>query len=220
DMSTELYSATYYDKSTGTDSFTMGLKAGTYYVKVANWTGAVGKTYTLRVDRALARASISTKAAATYTGKSLKPSIKVKAGGVTLKKNRDYTLSYKNNKKVGVATVTIKGKGQYAGATRTCTFKIVPKGTAVKSVKAGKKSFTVKWKKQSKQTAGYQIRYSTSKSMKGAKTLTVSGAKKTTAKIKKLKAKKTYYVQVRTYKQVGGKNYCSEWSQKQKVKTQ
>ncbi len=138
---------------------------------------------------------------------------------MTLKKNRDYTLSYKNNKKVGVATVTIKGKGQYAGATRTCTFKIVPKGTAVKSVKAGKKSFTVKWKKQSKQTSGYQIRYSASKSMKGAKTLTVSGAKKTTAKIKKLKAKKTYYVQVRTYKQVGGKNYCSEWSQKQKVKT-
>ena len=46
--------------------------------------------------------------------------------------NRDYTVSYKNNKKAAYAdaakppTITIKGKGNYAG-TQTITFNIVPK---------------------------------------------------------------------------------------------
>ena len=37
--------------------------------------------------------------------------------------------------------------------------------------------------------------------------------------IKKLKAKKKYYVQVRTYKTVSGKKYYSKWSKKKTVKT-
>ena len=55
--------------------------------------------------------------------------------------------------------------------------------------------------------------------MKSAKTVTVKGAKKTTKTIKKLKNKKTYYVQVRTYKSVDGKRYYSKWSKAKKVKT-
>ena len=56
-------------------------------------------------------------------------------------------------------------------------------------------------------------------SMKGAKTVTVKGYKKTTRKISKLKAKKKYYVQVRTYKIVKSKKYYSSWSKKKAVKT-
>ena len=42
---------------------------------------------------------------------------------------------------------------------------------------------------------------------------------KLTTTIKKLKAKKTYYVQVRTYKTVAGQKYYSDWSKAVSKKT-
>lgn len=55
-----------------------------------------------------------------YTGKAVKPAIKI-AG---LKKNKTFSVSYKKNKKIGTATVTIKGKGKVKGKL-VLTFKIV-----------------------------------------------------------------------------------------------
>ncbi len=50
-----------------------------------------------------------------YTGKAIKPEPAVYDGDTLLKKNTDYTLSYKNNTKAGYATITVKGKGNYSG---------------------------------------------------------------------------------------------------------
>lgn len=60
----------------------------------------------------------------TYTGKAVKPTVKVYDGG-TLLTNKHYSVSYKNNTKVGTASVVIKGKGNYTG-NYTLTFKIAP----------------------------------------------------------------------------------------------
>jgi len=156
----------------------------------------------------------------TYNGKAKKQSVTVKLAGKTLKLNKDYKISYKNNKKVGKASFTITGINKYKKfGKKTCYYNINPKSTSVAKLKKGNNKFTVKWKKQSTQTTGYQIKYSTSSKMKSAKTVTVKGAKKTTKTIKKLKNKKTYYVQVRTYKSVDGKRYYSKWSKAKKVKT-
>lgn len=160
----------------------------------------------------------------TYNGKTVKPKLKIKLAGTTLKFNKDYKVTYKNCKSVGTATVTIKGIGKYKSkGTKKITFEINPKGTSVKSVTAAKKAFTVKWKKPSatyrKQMTGYQIRYSTSSSMSNAKTVTVKKTTTTSRKITNLKAKKKYYVQVRTYTKVKGKTYYSKWSSKKSVKT-
>lgn len=51
------------------------------------------------------------------------------------------------------------------------------------------------------------------------KNKTVKGCKYTSKKIIKLKAKKLYYVQVRTYKTVNGKKYYSSWSSRKSVKS-
>lgn len=59
----------------------------------------------------------------TYDGHSKKPKVTVKYSGKMLKKNRDYTVSYRNNKKRGTAKVIVRGKGKYKG-TVTKTFKI------------------------------------------------------------------------------------------------
>ena len=79
----------------------------------------------------------------TYTGKARKPAVKIYDGDYKLVKGTDYTLSYKNNKEIGTASVTIKGKGKYTGS-KTIKFDIVPKKPTIKvSEKNGK--ITIKW---------------------------------------------------------------------------
>ena len=67
-----------------------------------------------------------------YTGKVIKPSPVIKLGSITLRKNKDYTITYKNNKKKGKATLIVKGKGLYTG-TITKSFKIVRKKSLKKA---------------------------------------------------------------------------------------
>ena len=229
-----MYAAYTNGTATSTDAAgftTAELNPGTYFVFVSTSDyRALGTPYLFAVEYAktsLSKASVTpAKSAYTYTGKDIKPGATVRVGGKTLKSGTDYTVSYKSNKAVGTATVTVTGKGAYTGS-KSATFKINPKGTAVKGkVKAGKKSFTVKWAKLSKanlkQATGYQVRYSLKKNMKGAKVKAVkatsSAGKKCTLKVSKLKGGKKYYVQVRTYKKVGGKTYYSGWSKAKTVK--
>lgn len=156
----------------------------------------------------------------TYNGKKRKPSVTVKdAAGNTLKQGTDYTVKYsKGRKNVGTYTVTVTFKGNYSG-TKKLTFKILPNGTSISKLTAGKKQFTANWKKQSKQTNGYEIQYSTSSKMKNAKIVTVTKNSTTSKTVKNLKASKTYYVRIRTYKTVNGKKLYSSWSSTNKVKT-
>ena len=159
-----------------------------------------------------------------YDGKVKKPAVVAKNNKGEKITSKDYTVKYAAGcKNVGTYTVKVTFKGDYKG-TFTKTFNINPKGTSLSKVKAARKSFSATWKKQSKQTSGYQLQYSTNKKFaKSVKTSTVS--KNTTVKktVKKLKAKKTYYVRVRTYKtvKVGKKSVkiYSSWSAAKKVKT-
>ena len=180
---------------------------------------SIHASFELEEAISISKAKVSKMKNCTYTGKSITRNPSVLLNGVRLKKGTDYTVKFTNNKNVGTAKATFAGKGKYAGKI-SATFKINPKGTSIKKIKRGKKKMTVKWKRQAKQTTGYQIRYSLKKNFKsGVKTVTVKGPKTTKKVIKKLKAKKTYYVQVRTYKTVSGKKYYSAWSKVKYVKT-
>lgn len=154
----------------------------------------------------------------TYNGKVKTPGVKVSVNGTVLTKD-NYSVSYgKGRKNVGKYTVKVTLKNDYAGS-KTVSFKINPPKSAVKKLKKGKKSFTVYVKKQSKQTSGYQVQYSTSKKFKSPKTKSLTFYKKTGLKVKKLKKHKKYYVRVRTYKKVGKAKYYSSWSSAKSVKT-
>ena len=131
---------------------------------------------------------------------------------------KNYTVAYKNNKNVGKASVVITFKNSYTG-TKTVYFTINPKPTTMSKVTGAKKSVKVNIKKQTSQVTGYQIQYSTSKKFSSSKMQTISSYKTTSYTIKSLKAKKTYYVRVRTYKKVGSKTYYSDWSDYKSVKT-
>ena len=69
---------------------------------------------------------------------------------------------------------------------------------------------TVKWSVNSK-VGGYQIQYSVKSNFAKAKTVKVTGAKKSNVTIAKW-AKKKYYVRVRSFKKVGKTTYYSAWS--------
>ena len=92
-----------------------------------------------------------------------------------------------------------------------------PAKTKVQKISTGKKSITAQWKKVAGVSA-YQVQIATNKKFsKNKKTFKVS-KKSTKVKIKKLKAKKVYYVRVRSYKKVNGKKVYSKWSTVRKVK--
>lgn len=149
-----------------------------------------------------------------YNGKKKKPGIIVKMGSMVLMENADYTKSYTNNTKVGTASVNITGIGKYTGEI-TKTFTIVPKGTSiVGKVTAKSKGFTVKWKKQNQYTTGYQVQYSTSRRFTKKSTVAKGVRRPSTTKltVKHLKARKKYYVRIRSYGTVNGKKYYSGWS--------
>lgn len=164
-------------------------------------------------------ATVSGIKAKVYTGKALTQAPTVKLGGRTLKNGTDYKLTYSKNTKVGTATVTINGINAYKGSISR-TFKINPKATSLTSVKPASKGFTAKWAKKTTQTTGYQLQYSTSSTFKsGNKTVTIAKNSTVSKKITKLKAKKKYYVRVRTYMTVNGTKYYSAWSAKKAVTT-
>ena len=94
-----------------------------------------------------------------------------------------------------------------------------PKSASIKKVKGAKKAILVTWKMVSG-VNGYEIQVATDKKFKkNKKTVTIKKQKTTKTTVKKLKAKKKYYVRVRTYKIVNGKKVYSSWSKVKSVKT-
>ena len=103
--------------------------AGTATVTVTgkgNYAGTLTKTFTIAAADIKA-AKISAVADQAYTGAAITPEVTVIYGNqnaVKLIAGTDYTVSYGNNVFVGTATITVTGKGNYAG-TLTQTFTIV-----------------------------------------------------------------------------------------------
>ena len=94
-----------------------------------------------------------------------------------------------------------------------------PNKTSIKKSKAKKGSVELTWSK-TKGVKGYEIQLATDKKFKkNKKTVTIKKQKTTKTTVKKLKAKKKYYVRVRTYKIVNGKKVYSSWSKVKSVKT-
>lgn len=120
------YTVSFYD-ATGKTVAASALKSAGTYKAVFTGKGTYKDTLvaTFKIKPASAsKFAVAEIAKQKYTGKAVKPSPTVKFGGKKLKRNTDYTVSYKNNKKKGAATVVIKGKGNFTG-TKTVKFKIV-----------------------------------------------------------------------------------------------
>ncbi len=109
---------------------------------------------------------------------------------------------------------TCKKSGSITYICQTCKKVIkkttIPalKKTSINKINSGKKSLTINFKKQSKNTSGYQISYSVKKTFADDKKKTVANFNSSSATISELKSNKKYYIRIRTYKtvKVNGKN--------------
>ena len=109
---------------------------------------------------------------------------------------------------------TYKKNGSITYICQTCKKVIkkttIPalKKTSINKINSGKKSLTINFNKQSKNTSGYQISYSVKKTFADDKKKTVANFKSSSATISELKSNKKYYIRIRTYKtvKVNGKN--------------
>jgi len=162
------------------------------------------------------------KDAYVYDGKAKNPSVIVTSMNGEEISPDNYTVKKLTSRKyVGKHGYKITFKNEYEGE-KTVYFKINPKATYLtKKPTAYRKAFKASWKKVSTQVTGYEIKYSTSKNFtkSTSNTTKVKSYKTTSKKVTGLKAKKTYYVKVRTYKTVNGVNYYSAWSKYKTVKT-
>lgn len=152
---------------------------------------------------------------------TLKPKAK---GKITYKTGNKKVATVNSKGKVTVKgtgkatiTVTAKATSTYSKSVKKITVYGVPKKPEMKKLTAGKKKFTVQWKKD-KKADGYQVQYSTDKKFKkNVKSVNVS-KKSTKATVKKLKKGKTYWVRMHSYKKINGKKYYSGWGKVKSVK--
>lgn len=164
-------------------------------------------TYTKKLRLKLSKTSYI------YNGKNAKPKVTVYNGRKKVS-SKYYKVTYKNNKKVGYATVIVKGKGKFAKYAGKAAFTIKLKTLKKPSVKKGAKgTLNVSWKRDGQATK-YVVQYSQSKKFKGksTKTVTITNNKIGKTVLKGLTGKKNYYVRVRSCKAVNGREIWSSWS--------
>lgn len=164
-------------------------------------------TYTKKLRLKLSKTSYI------YNGKNAKPKVTVYNGRKKVS-SKYCKVTYKNNKKVGYATVIVKGKGKFAKYAGKAAFTIKLKTLKKPSVKKGAKgTLNVSWKRD-RQATKYVVQYSQSNKFKGksTKTVTITNNKIGKTVLKGLTGKKNYYVRVRSCKAVNGRKIWSSWS--------
>lgn len=216
---------------------TLGLSAGTYFVKVYGYNSACGRQYGVTVNysvgkpgkfRVSSRGSNSLKlawnkpAGATgyqlqrKSGNSYKALATVKGTSYTHKSltaGAGYTYRVRAYRTVG-------GKNYYSGwAYMTAYTKpATPNLTGLSATKSGHK-IKATWKKVGGSASGYQIYWAKDKNFKKVVSKTnVSGQKKTSYTGKNFTKGKRYYVKVRAYKTVNGNKIYGAWSKVRNVK--
>ena len=199
--------------------------------KGSNYTGTMSKTFTINKANNKIKGTASYSKKASSKAQTFKLSVKATGGKITYASDND-KIKVDSTGKVtiaknysGSAAITIKaGNSNYKTVTKKVTITVKPAATNLKSVKnttaknASKGKLTVTWNKLSYVT-GYEIQYSTSLSFKsGNKIVNVKGASNISKAITGLAKNKTYYVRIRTYKNIEGKKVYSGWSTKKSVK--
>lgn len=148
------------------------------------------------------------KSSFVYNGQSITPVVYVAYNHNYLIQNTDFTATYSNNNAPGVATVKIKGTGNYSGSISK-TYIILPEKIASVSIKKDSAtSAVISWSAASK-VSGYEIlKFDSAKN--AYVHLTHVSNSQTSYKVSSLKNSTAYYYQVRAYKTVNDKNYYGE----------
>ena len=106
--------------------------AGTASVKITgkgNYSGSFVKNFAIKGRNAACLGVQLEKNKYAFSGKEIRPAVRVTDGSKVLTAGTDYEVTYENNKSAGAARVVIKGKGNYVGVT-AASFSITGNSTA------------------------------------------------------------------------------------------
>ena len=206
-------------------TYTDNINAGTAVIEIkgtGDYTGTVIKNF--RIMKAQTVLKVSNKSV-TVDGQEIKiADYIVTDGTVRYRSSNPRIIKISGDKFVaqcpGKATITIsveKSKNYNSVPDKKITIMVYPpnvKNIILQSDEKGR--LTISWA-SIKSIDGYQIKYSQSPDMKNAKVVSVKKNRQTLA-LNKLMSKKYYYVSARTYKNVEGKNYYSDWGRIKKIR--
>jgi len=180
---------------------------------IGNYKGTVKSTYVIS-KRTLASVTCRYEKVRVYRGKPITVGLQLENQSKVMKKNRDYTVTYKNHTEIGKASIILEGKGNYTGK-RTLKFSIIPKKPSIKRVKKKGKKLRLTLSK-GKDVTGYHIYISSSRSFKKSKTqqYTTTGNGFGIEKMEK----GTWYMRIEAYTVRKDGTYTSPYSSVKKVK--
>jgi len=203
-----------------TVSYSNNINSGIAYANVTgrgDYSGTVGYAFAVQprvIDglNTILKGKDGSIYKAVYTGEGIRPKttfrLPITVKGVQQRlspqEGKDYTVSYSNNRKIGVATITYRFYGNYNGIV-TKDFQIVPAKVTGLSAKKKGKGVQLTWKKV-KGASGYEISASSKKNGKYKRIARIG--KKCKYKVKKAKSKK--YFKVRAFGKQGGIRYYGD----------
>lgn len=193
-------------------TYSNNINAGTALVTVkgkGNYEGEMTLDFIIYPADIKYDVTIPSVSRVTYSGKAVTPKVSPHIDGYSIVLNKDYTVSYSNNVKIGQASITIKGIGGNVTGTKVINFQIVPAANKLTSYGVSKKtSLRLKWTKSSGIT-GYKIYvYDTSKKIYVRKK-TITNPNTVLYTIKGLKPGITYSFKIATFVRINGVDYIS-----------
>ena len=200
-------------------SYSNNINVGTAFIRIngiGNYTGYATLEFNI-VSKDIKdmdiRIDLSNKQ---YTGKSIKTTVEIFDNDYKLRENKDFTVEYSNNLKIGKATIKIIGKNGYSG-TVVETFDIVPKTVKIKSIKSPIiRTVKLTWQKDSS-VEGYEIYRSNNKEGTYSLVKTIDRNNKDNHTFLAHK-KGTFYYVIRSYEIVDGNKIYSDFSAISEIK--
>lgn len=184
-------------------AYSENINAGTAVITITGkgkYTGGTTASFKISPQQ-LGRAKISPVSDQIFNGKEQNPPITVTSGSTTLQSGKDYSVVYVNSATPGMASVIVKGEGNYTG-TQTINYNIkVPEVTGVKVSKYTNKSVTISWTKNDV-VSGYEIYNS-----KNRRAARVNKPTTTKGTVSKLSAGTSQTFRVRAYVNKDGQYY-------------
>ncbi len=221
DGSTKLVKGTDY-----TVSYSNNTNVGTATITVTGkgkYAGTYKKTFKVKaLDLSSSYAKVTIPYSSyTYTGSQIKPTVTVKFKDGDVIPATQYTVSYSDNTKVGVATITVKGTGKNTTGTYKKTFVVKPAKNAIKTISSTKGAFKITWTKATAGATGYQVEYSTDKNFaKNVHSYTSTNLSDLSENFSSVpKSGETWYVKVRSFVTKDGKATSTRYGNYSDVKT-
>lgn len=188
-------------------------KAIILFKGLGNYKGTVKETFVIS-KRTLRSVTCRYEKVKVYKGKPISVGIELENHSKVMKKDRDYSITYKDNMEIGKASVILEGKGNYKGK-RTLKFSIIPKKPSIKKVKKKGQKLRLTLSR-GKDVTGYRIYVSSSRSFKksGTRQYVTTGRGFGIEKMEK----GTWYLRIKAYTVRKDGTYISPYSSVKKVK--